>query len=246
MDVEGRGAEMDDYVVVDYKGTIDGKPVHDAFPKAGKPLSGNEDFWIQMTHEAFFPGYGAALVGANVGRDAEVRHRRAGGFPGEGHAGAEDPLRGHAEGDQGEGAAGAERRLRRHRRRRARPSPNCARWRARNSASRRSIASRSGEAQRDHAPAPRAGGVRAAGESRAHADRSASSTTSCRKIRCAACADDVLQGEREGTRRHRRAERAGADQGHLRPPADRREGGHQGDAARNSLAASRSSPSGTR
>lgn len=61
---EDRGAEMEDYIVVDYAGTIDGKPVHEVFPKAGKPLSGNEDFWIRMTPEAFFPGYAAALVGA--------------------------------------------------------------------------------------------------------------------------------------------------------------------------------------
>lgn len=66
IDVEGRAAEMDDFVVVDYKGTIGDKPVHEVFPKAGKPLSSNEDFWIRMTPEAFFPGYAAALVGMNV------------------------------------------------------------------------------------------------------------------------------------------------------------------------------------
>lgn len=60
---EDRGAEIEDYIVVDYTGTIDGKPVHEVFPKAGKPLSGNDDFWIRMTPEAFFPGYAAALVG---------------------------------------------------------------------------------------------------------------------------------------------------------------------------------------
>ncbi len=64
---EDRGAQMDDFVVVDYRGTIDGKPVHELFPKAGKPLSGNDDFWIRMTPEAFFPGYAAALVGAKPG-----------------------------------------------------------------------------------------------------------------------------------------------------------------------------------
>ena len=66
-DVEGRAAEMEDYVVVDYTGTIGDKPVHEVFPKAGKPLSTNEDFWIRMTPEAFFPGYTANLVGAKIG-----------------------------------------------------------------------------------------------------------------------------------------------------------------------------------
>lgn len=66
VDVTGRAAAMDDYVVVDYKGMVGDQPVHEVFPKAGKPLSGNEDFWIRMTPEAFFPGYAENLVGANV------------------------------------------------------------------------------------------------------------------------------------------------------------------------------------
>jgi len=61
---DDRGVEMNDFIVIDYKGTIDGAPVSDKFPKAGKPLSGNEDFWIHMVHEAFFPGFSEALVGA--------------------------------------------------------------------------------------------------------------------------------------------------------------------------------------
>jgi trigger factor len=61
---EDRGAQMEDFVVIDYRGTIDGAPVSDKFPKAGAPLSGNDDFWIHMVHEAFFPGFSEALVGA--------------------------------------------------------------------------------------------------------------------------------------------------------------------------------------
>ena len=45
---------MGDFVIIDYRGTIDGAPVSEKFPKAGKPLSGNDDFWIHMVHEAFF------------------------------------------------------------------------------------------------------------------------------------------------------------------------------------------------
>jgi trigger factor len=64
---EDRGAQMEDYVVIDYRGTIDGKPVDEVFPKSGKPLSGNDGFWIRMTPEAFFPGFAAALEGARPG-----------------------------------------------------------------------------------------------------------------------------------------------------------------------------------
>ncbi len=64
---EDRGAQMDDFLVIDYRGTIDGKPVSDAVPKAGKPLSGNDDFWIRMTPEAFFPGFSETLAGVRPG-----------------------------------------------------------------------------------------------------------------------------------------------------------------------------------
>jgi trigger factor len=86
-DVTGRPAQMDDYVVVDYTGTIDGQPVHEAFPKAGKPLTQNEGFWIKMTDEAFFPGYCAHLVGANPGETREFDVTVPEDFPVEGMPG---------------------------------------------------------------------------------------------------------------------------------------------------------------
>jgi trigger factor len=84
---EDRGAKMEDFVVVDYRGTIDGKPVHDVFPKAGKPLSGNEDFWIKMTDEAFFPGFCAALVDAKPGESRSFEVEVPADFPVEGMPG---------------------------------------------------------------------------------------------------------------------------------------------------------------
>ena len=81
---EDRGAEMGDYVVIDYRGTIDGKSVDELFPKAGKPLSGNDDFWINMTPEAFFPGYAAALVGARAGETRTFEIEVPADFPVEG------------------------------------------------------------------------------------------------------------------------------------------------------------------
>lgn len=66
-DVPGRGLAMEDFAVIDYTGTIDGRPVEELFPKAGKPLSGNQDFWIRMTPESFFPGFCEPLVEAAPG-----------------------------------------------------------------------------------------------------------------------------------------------------------------------------------
>jgi trigger factor len=84
---EDRGAVMDDYAVVDYKGTIDGKPVSEVFPKAGKPLTTNDDFWIKMTEEAFFPGFCANLVGAKPGETREFDVAVPADFPVEGMPG---------------------------------------------------------------------------------------------------------------------------------------------------------------
>ena len=84
---EDRGAKMDDFIVVNYSGTIDGKPVHEVFPKAGKPLSGNDDFWIKMTDEAFFPGFCAALVDAKPGETRNFDVEVPADFPVEGMGG---------------------------------------------------------------------------------------------------------------------------------------------------------------
>ena len=84
---EDRGAAMEDYIVVDYRGTIDGKPVNEVFPKSGKPLAGNDDFWIRMTPEAFFPGYCEALAGAKKGEVRTFTVEVPADFPVEGMSG---------------------------------------------------------------------------------------------------------------------------------------------------------------
>jgi trigger factor len=63
-DITGRGLAMEDFAVIDYDGTIDGKPVSEVHPKAGKPLTTNTGFWVRMTPESFLPGFCEALLGA--------------------------------------------------------------------------------------------------------------------------------------------------------------------------------------
>jgi trigger factor len=84
---EDRGAAMEDFVVVDYKGTIEGQPVHERFPKVGQILSSNEGFWVRMTEEAFFPGFCAQLVGARPGDSREFQVEVPADFPVEGFGG---------------------------------------------------------------------------------------------------------------------------------------------------------------
>jgi len=70
-DLPDKAVAQDDFVVIDFTGEIDGKPVHEVFPKAGKPLSGNKGFWIKITPEAFFPGFCDNLIGAKAGDERE-------------------------------------------------------------------------------------------------------------------------------------------------------------------------------
>lgn len=70
-DLPDKAIAQDDFVVIDFTGEIDGKPVHEVFPKAGKPLSGNKNFWIKITSEAFFPGFCDNLIGAKADDERE-------------------------------------------------------------------------------------------------------------------------------------------------------------------------------
>jgi trigger factor len=84
---EDRGAAMEDFIVVDYKGTIDGRPVHEVFPKVGEVLTKNEDFWVRMTDEAFFPGFCKHLIDARPGELREFQIEVPADFPVEGFSG---------------------------------------------------------------------------------------------------------------------------------------------------------------
>jgi trigger factor len=78
---EDRGAAMEDFVVVDYRGTSNGAPLSEAFPKLGKILSENEGFWIRMTDEAFFPGFCQNLAGMRVGESRSFQIDVPADFP---------------------------------------------------------------------------------------------------------------------------------------------------------------------
>ncbi len=61
-----RALKTDDIAVVNYKGTLDGKPLTDAFPTA-RGLTEKQNFWVQIKEESFIPGFTTPLVGASVG-----------------------------------------------------------------------------------------------------------------------------------------------------------------------------------
>jgi trigger factor len=80
-DLEGRALAMGDFAVIDYKGTIDGAPVADVVPKAGRFVGGQEDFWIRIEDSSFLPGFCAHLQGLEIGGTKEFDLELPADFP---------------------------------------------------------------------------------------------------------------------------------------------------------------------
>jgi len=63
--VEGRGIQMGDFVVINYKGSIDGKAVGEVLPLAPATLAQNTGFWLKMDEASFLPGFCKPLLDLN-------------------------------------------------------------------------------------------------------------------------------------------------------------------------------------
>jgi trigger factor len=61
-----RPLQTGDIAVVNYAGTIDGKPITEIAPTA-KGLAEKQQFWIEMQPTAFLPGFADQLLGAKAG-----------------------------------------------------------------------------------------------------------------------------------------------------------------------------------
>jgi trigger factor len=61
-----RAAQQGDVVVVNYKGTTEGKPLTDIAPTA-RGLTEKTGFWLALAPDSFVPGFTEQLVGASAG-----------------------------------------------------------------------------------------------------------------------------------------------------------------------------------
>src|SRR6185436_17291005 len=61
-----RPAQEGDYIVVNYTGTCEDKPILDLAP-AARGLSEQKNFWIEVKPDSFIPGFGMQLLGAKAG-----------------------------------------------------------------------------------------------------------------------------------------------------------------------------------
>src|ERR1700720_1213606 len=63
VDVPGRAAQMEDFVVIDFEGTVDGKPMSEVAPNASKNLHEGKKFWLRLAPDNFLPKFCEQIVG---------------------------------------------------------------------------------------------------------------------------------------------------------------------------------------
>ena len=68
-DVEGRGIEWGDFVVMDYAATVEGAPAEEKYPALPRPLRGGRNFWVKVDESSFLPGFCEKLLGAKPEED---------------------------------------------------------------------------------------------------------------------------------------------------------------------------------
>src|SRR5437588_2532324 len=72
VDAPERGLQMGDFAVIDFEGSIDGKPVSEIAPQASKNLHGGKKFWLHLAPENFLPNFCEQIVGQKPGESRTV------------------------------------------------------------------------------------------------------------------------------------------------------------------------------
>ena len=63
VDVPERGAALEDFVVINFEGTIEGKAIAEIVPGASKNIQGGKKFWLRLAADNFLPGFVDQMVG---------------------------------------------------------------------------------------------------------------------------------------------------------------------------------------
>ena len=81
VDVPERGLQMEDFAVIDFEGSIEGKPISEIAPQASKNLHGGKKFWLRLAPDNFLPKFSEQLVGQKPGDPHQVVVDFAADFP---------------------------------------------------------------------------------------------------------------------------------------------------------------------
>ncbi len=80
-EITDRPLDDADFAVIDFKATLDGKPVAEAIGKPAGFLEGREGHWVKIEEDSFLPTFGPQLKGLNVGDEKEVTVSLGEDFP---------------------------------------------------------------------------------------------------------------------------------------------------------------------
>ena len=76
-----RPLQMEDFAVIDFEGTIDGRPISEIAPGASKNLHGGRKFWLRMASDNFLSGFSEQLIGQKLDETRLVIINFAADFP---------------------------------------------------------------------------------------------------------------------------------------------------------------------
>ncbi|OYV07163.1 MAG: trigger factor, partial [Verrucomicrobiales bacterium VVV1] len=79
--IEGRAAQAEDFAVIAYTSTTEGKPLDEFLGKPAGYLGGRDGFWVRLNEESFLPGFAVQLEGLNVGETRDVTVTIGDDFP---------------------------------------------------------------------------------------------------------------------------------------------------------------------
>ena len=81
VDVPERGLELDDFAVIDFEGSIDGKPIAEIVPAASKNLQGGKKFWLRLATDNFLPRFVDQVLGQKPNETRTVKVEFPADFP---------------------------------------------------------------------------------------------------------------------------------------------------------------------
>ena len=72
VNVTDRALQMEDFAVIDFEGSIDGKPISEVAPQASKNLHGGKKFWLHVAPANFLPNFCEQLTGLKLEESRDV------------------------------------------------------------------------------------------------------------------------------------------------------------------------------
>ncbi|MDQ3199954.1 MAG: trigger factor, partial [Verrucomicrobiota bacterium] len=81
VDVPERGLQMEDFAVIDFEGSVDGRPIAELAPNSSKNLQGAKKFWLRLAADNFLPGFVNQILGQKPDEPRTVQVEFPADFP---------------------------------------------------------------------------------------------------------------------------------------------------------------------